>query len=125
MSEVTEAVHKVSLKSGRVVMLRDPKISDMEHATSIAGKGNFDNQALLGSKVQKEMLKLLITSIGKNDENGEYQGKKPSLTEIQQLDTLFTLREYNQLCSVVRKLCEADAEGNENTEIAFEDSSSK
>ena len=103
MSVENQVVHKVSLKSGKVVMLRDPLISDMEHATSIAGKGNFDNQALLGTKVQKEMLKLLIVSI----------------------DKLFTLKEYNQLCAVVKNLCMEDAEGNESTEIAFGDSSSK
>lgn len=124
MSVENQAVHKVSLKSGKVVMLRDPLISDMEHATSIAGKGNFDNQALLGTKIQKEMLKLLITSIGK-EENGQFVGSKPSIQDIQQLDKIFSLKEYNQLCSVVRKLCQEDAEGNESTEIAFEDSSSR
>lgn len=124
MSEESQAVHKVTLKSGRIVMLRDPLISDVEHATAIAGKGNMDNQALLGTKIQKEMLKLLIVSVGK-EENGQYVGKKPGLQDLQMLDKLFSLKEYGQLIGVVRKLSEADEEGNEPTEIGFEDSSSK
>lgn len=125
MQIAEQAVHKVKLKSGKIVMIREPLISDTEHATSIAGKGNSDNQALLGFTIQKEMLKLLIVSIGKEDENGQFQGKKPSIQELQMLNQMFTVKEFGQLVGVVRKLSEPDEEGNEPTEIGFGDSSSK
>lgn len=89
-------VHKITLSSGKVVLLRDPKIKDQELATRAASalvKG--DNAFAFGMAMQKEMLKLLLAQVG---------DKKPTATEAEDLDGLFTFGEYTQCLKAVAKI---------------------
>jgi hypothetical protein len=95
-------VHKVTLSSKKVIYLREPKIADTETAATVAGKGNSDNQALVGVKLQKEMLKLLLVQVGE---------QKLSLTDKEQLDKWLTVSEYGQAIKVMNQL--VGSEGNE------------
>ena len=100
-------VYKITLSSGKILLLREQKISDIESAASIAGKNVGDNNALLGVRLQKEMLKLLMVEVG---------GKKPTMTEREMLDTLFTPSEYMEATRAVQKISSAaqvDEQGNE------------
>jgi hypothetical protein len=85
MSE-TMHVFKFTLPTGKVIMLREPKIMDLEVSAQIAGKTAGDNKALLGLILQKEQLKRLLVEI---------DGKKPTMTEKEQLDNLLTFKEYS------------------------------
>ena len=98
MSESTPAI-KVTLSSKKEVILREPRISDQETAMQLASPRSKDNAMLLVSFSQKELLKLLLLKV---------DGKTPSKLEIEQLDKMFTLAEYNQLQQVVGKLAGGD-----------------
>jgi hypothetical protein len=95
--------HKVTLSSKKVIYLREPKIADTETAATVAGKGNSDNQILVGIKLQKEMLKLLLVQV---------DDQKLTLTDKEQLDKWFSPQEYNQAVKVVSQLVGSE-EGNE------------
>lgn len=89
-------VHKVTLSSGKVVLLRDPKIKDQELASQVAStKAKGDNAFTYGMALQKEMLKMLLVQV--ND-------KRPSAIEVEDLDGLFTYAEYMQCLKVVAKV---------------------
>lgn len=88
-------VHKVTLSSGKVVLLRDFKIRDQELAMQIAGRKAKDNAAYLGMLVQKELIKILLIQI---------DGKDIPKTAVEDLDSLFTISEYKQLVMYLGKM---------------------
>jgi len=94
--------YKFTLSTGKVVYLREPKIGDLETASQVAGKKAADNQAYLGVLVQKELLKTLLVQVGE---------KKPSLTEKENMDAMFTFSEYQQAVKAVAMI--TATEGNE------------
>lgn len=97
MSEDKEVfVHKVTLGSGKTVMLRDPRIKDQELAIQAASTTvGSDNQVVLAVGMQKELLKMLLVQV--ND-------KKLEVAQKEDLDSLFSYMEYNQLLQVLEKL---------------------
>jgi hypothetical protein len=97
-------VYRVVLSSKKEVHVREPKIGDLETAAQVAGKGAGDNQALLGIKLQKELLKSLLVQV---------DGKVITMTEKEQLDKIFSFKEYQQLLKVVGKITESDDMGND------------
>lgn len=97
-------VHKVTLSSGKIVYLRESKISDTESAAKIAGKGAGDNQLHATIVLQKELIKLLLVQV--ND-------TKLSMTDKEQLDKWLTVAEYSQVLKVVNKISGPTEEGNE------------
>lgn len=109
-------VYKVTLSTKlkdsddhRVVTFRKPLIADTEAAIQIAGKGNSDNEALLGIKTQKELIKILLVTV---------DGVELKMSEKEQLDKYFSMQEYNQLKKVIQKLMGSD-EGNVEPQIEF------
>lgn len=104
-------VVKITLKSGKVVLLREPKIQDIETATQIAGKEAGDNQALLSITLQKEMLRKLLVAV---------DGKELSKSDKLQLDKLFKVPEYLRLTNIVQKLMD-DGQGNEEMALGFQE----
>ena len=97
-------VYKVTLSSGKIVHLREPKIGDIESASQVAGKGAADNNALLGIKLQKELVKLLVVQV---------DGKSLTMIEKEQLDKVFSFKEYQQVLKVVSTITSGDDSGNE------------
>jgi hypothetical protein len=91
--------HKVTLGTGKVVLLRDPTINDQEMAMQIAAPRAKDNPMLLVSFAQKEMIKLLILEI---------DGVKPSKSDLEQLSRFFSLFEFNQLQAYLGKMAAGD-----------------
>lgn len=89
------SVHKVTLGSGKVVLLREPKIKHQELALSAVAEKAGGNQMLAATLAQKELVKMLIVQV---------DGKAPNNQEKEDLDGLFSLREYGQLVQVLGKL---------------------
>jgi hypothetical protein len=109
MSESTmEMVHKVTLSSGKVVMLREMKIKHQTLATQAVGSKAGDNQLLMATLMQQELLKTLLVNI---------DGRPVSGQEREDLDSLFSYVEYNQLSRVIGQIAGGDA-GECKTEIA-------
>jgi len=97
MSDQKETfVHKVTLSTGKIVLVRDPEIRDQEMAGRVAAstvKG--DSPFLMALGMQKEMLKMLVVQIN---------GKAPTVVELENLDGLFSYAEYQQMIKVVGKV---------------------
>lgn len=89
-------VSKFTLTGGKEVYFREPKISDTDYAAQVAGKqAGPDNQAHLGVLLQKEIVKLLLVRINTKD---------ISVQEKQDIDKLFTYKEYNEVQKAVQML---------------------
>lgn len=93
----TENAVRVTLSSGKVVMLREMKIKHQTLASRAAGSkpGVGENSLLMGTLMQQELMKILLINI---------DGVVPSATERESLDDLLTFAEYQQLSKVVGKL---------------------
>lgn len=94
-------VHKVTLTSGKVVLLRDIKIKDYELAMKAAGARSGKNELLAGFSSSCELLKMLIVQI---------DGKDVSKASVENLDALFTASEFRQLSKFLEKLQQAEGE---------------
>lgn len=86
---------KVTLFSGKVVVLRELRVRHQEQAAQIAASQSDGNHTLLQLKMNKELLKLLIVSI---------DGKTPKPIELEDLDNLFSFKEAAQLYHVLNQL---------------------
>jgi len=102
-------VTKVTLSTGKVILLKEPTVDDMEVAGQLAGKIAGDNQAQLGMALQKELLKRILVQINE---------KKLGLADKEGINSLFSLREYSQTMKVVKELTGMDeAEGKPQMEV--------
>jgi len=89
-------VHRVTLGTGKVVLLRDLMIKHQDLAISAASRRvSSDNKAELAVAMQKELIKLLVVQI---------DSKQPTAIEMENLDGVFTYGEYMQLVQVLEKL---------------------
>ena len=94
MSEA-QMVHKVTLSSDKVVLLREMKIKDQRMAARAAGATSGDNINVMGVGMAEEILKLLIVQI--ND-------AAPPKAQLEDLDSLFSYKEYQELQVVLAKI---------------------
>jgi len=102
-------VTKVTLTSGKSVLVKEATVEDMEVATQIAGKIAGDNKAHLGMVIQKELLKRLIVQI---DE------KILGMSDKERITSMFSLKEYGQISGVVGEIAGMDdSEGKPQTEL--------
>jgi hypothetical protein len=86
-----QLVHKITLSTKKVVMLREPKIKHQELAQKAIGKRASDDQMLYATLMQKELLKILLHSV---------DGKpvdQVKLSSEDGLDDLFSFGEYAQI----------------------------
>lgn len=98
---MTTMVHKVTLGSGKVVLLRDIKIKHYELAMKAAGHKAGKNELLAGFSSSCELLKMLIVQI---------DGKDVSKSGVEDLDALFSASEFRQLSKFLDKLQQAEGE---------------
>ena len=101
-------VHKVTLSSGKTVLLREMKIKHQNLAAKACGQKAGDNQLLLATLMQQELIKILLVSV--NEE-------KVDPKQLESLDEMFTYTEFMQLGKVVGKLMGGDELGESVTEI--------
>jgi hypothetical protein len=94
MSEAKKLnVHKVTLSSGKVILLRELKIRHQEMAVKAASPNAGGDANLLSLLAQKELLKQLIMQIN---------GQPVKAVQLEDLDSLFSFREYAELSFVLR-----------------------
>jgi hypothetical protein len=101
MEQKPMMVSKVTLGSGKVVLLREMKIKHQEQAALLAAPKSGDNNTLLALHMQKELLKLLIVQI---------DGKDVKPAALENLDDVFSMMEYGQLLKVMRQLMGDEAD---------------
>lgn len=85
---------KVTLSSGRTVVLKKFKIKHQRKAVEVAGLKAGDNHALLGVLVQDELLKVLIDMI---------DDKPVERSKLEMIDDIFEVEEYRELMKVVEE----------------------
>ena len=96
------AVHKVTLTSKKVVLLRDIELRDEENAAKLSGKKAGDSAITMGYGMLNELVKILIISI---------DGKEVGALERERLDKILGYRDFVQLRKTVEKMMgEAAAE---------------
>jgi hypothetical protein len=98
------AVHKVTLATGKVVLICEPKMRHMKLAEKLA------NGNMTGLVFQEELLKQLIQKVD------EQEIKKPDLLD---LDELFSLAEIMQLYSFLGKLLGGGTIQETQSELIF------
>ena len=86
---------KVTLSTGKVVLLNEMKISTSEKAAEMVAQRAGDSQNLMIMLMPKALLQLLISHV---------DDKPVGMTERNNMDSLFTVLEYNQLLKVVGKM---------------------
>ena len=94
-----ECVVKVTLSSGKVVLLREMKMKYQTLAIKAVGSKAGDNTALLGLLSQQEVLKQLIVQI---------DGKTMTAKTMESLDELFSYQDIVQLMNVLGKISGGD-----------------
>ena len=110
-------VNKVTLSSGKIVLVREMKIRDQDLAAKAASsRVGDDNKIAIALAMQKELLKLLIVQIG---------DKKVRPIEMENLDDVFTYQEFRQLTQVLDQLTGGAADmGNAKIEFVSSGSTS-
>lgn len=95
---------KVTLSSGKVVLLREMKISHTELAAQeVAVKANGDPM-VMQILMQKAVIKNLLFKI---------DDKEVSAVQREDMDSLFSMSEYSQLVKVVNKMSGGDEMGKD------------
>ena len=96
------AVYKFTLSSKKEIFLREPKMSDSEGAIKVAGlKAGEKNVALLGLLTQKEMFKKMLVQV---------DDRKLGMTEKENINALFTFKEWSQCMQALSQLTGHDEE---------------
>lgn len=103
-----ESVHKVVLSSGKEVLMRDMKIKYQNLALKAVGSKAGDNNSLLGSMMQQELVKILIVQV---------DGQAVDPKAMEDLDSLFSYQEYLQIVSFVGQLMGGNSLGEFKNEI--------
>jgi hypothetical protein len=104
----TMNVVKATLSTGKVVLLRELKIKHTELAAQEVAPRAGGDPNVLSLLMQKALAKQLIVQV---DE------KKPSASELEDMDELFSFAEYGQVLQVVGQLAGADGLGKPRIEL--------
>lgn len=90
---MAEMVHKVTLSTGKVVLIRDMKIKHQELAAQAVGNRHSDAQLAQGMAVQNELVKILLVSVDDKE-----------VRSHDNLDDLFSMGEYKQVLKAIEKI---------------------
>lgn len=101
---------KVVLSTGKVVFLRQMKISDSETAAQQVASRAAGDSNVLQLLMQKALIQALIVRCADTE---EAEAKVITGNQREDLDSLFTLTEYTQLLKVVGKISGAEDMGKE------------
>lgn len=92
---MAENAVKVTLSSGKVILLREMKISHTEMAAREVSSKSEGDANLLSVLMQKALVRNLLISI---------DGEVLEPTKKEDMDSLFNMAEYSQLLSVMKEL---------------------
>lgn len=90
---------KVVLSSGKVVVLREMRISDTDTAAQAAAQRANGDSALLQILMQRQLVSLLLLQV---------DGKPISAADREDLDGLFKVGEYTQVMKIIGKMSGAE-----------------
>lgn len=93
--QAKQKVVKVTLSSGKIVLLNEMKISTSEKAAEMVAQRAGDSQNLMIMLMPKALLQLLLYKVDDKD---------IGMNERNNMDSLFSVVEYNQLLKVVGKM---------------------
>lgn len=88
-------VTKITLATGKVVLMQEMKIKYQNLAIKAVSKLAGDNTAQLGNLVSQEIMKHLIVNV---------DDKPMGYKDLEDLDSVFSFAEYTQLQQVFQKL---------------------
>lgn len=104
MSNQSMTVSKFTLSSGKFILVRDGRIEDVETSTQVAGKlADKENTIHMGLMLQKEMIKKLVVAVGQKGQTVE-ELKMLKMSEKEDLNNLFTLKEYMEVAQSVQSI---------------------
>ncbi len=107
-------VYRVRLATGKIVLVREPKISDQEMAAkAAAGRLKTDDKHVLSMGIQQELVKMLVVAVG----DKENEPERVSHTHLENLDNIFSVREYMQLATTIQKIIGGDVAEMGNAEF--------
>lgn len=109
-----QMIHKVTLSSNKVVLLKEMKLEYEEMASQVASGKSGDNVNMMAYYMQTELLKLLIAGYSKTKEG---EPKPISATEMEDINSLFSYQDISQLRRVVQKLLGEDLAKEPEIEI--------
>lgn len=98
---MAEGVYKVTLSTGKIVLLREMKIKHRSLAIQAASPRSKGDQNLLAVNGQEELLKMLIAQV---------DGKDLRASDLEDLDSLFSMKEFGQLMHVMGQLMGDDGD---------------
>jgi hypothetical protein len=101
MSENEMQGTRVTLGTGKTVLLREMKIKHQELAATAAAPRAGDNPMLLAVFMQKELVKILIYAV---------DDKPVKASDLERLDDLFTIKEYKQVLQAVQQMMGDDGD---------------
>lgn len=108
-------VYKVKLSTGKEVLLRQIKIKDQELAAKAASRTGEDSKYGMAIAMQRELIKILLVQV---------DGKQLKASEKEDLDSLFSYKEYMQVANVLQKITETEGDQMGNAEIEITTSGS-
>lgn len=92
-------VHKITLSSGKVVLLKEFKMKHQELALKAAGNRAGGNANLHNFYVSQELVKILLAQV---------DGKTLTPAQAEDLDEVFSLAEFSQVQKAIQKLSGMD-----------------
>ena len=107
---MSEMVHKVTLSSAKEVLLREFKIKHQRLAAQAAAGKAGDNPTVLGVIMAEEILKLLLVQI---------DGKPVETVKLEDLDSLFSYTDYNQLTQVIGSLMGGEVDAPKTEVVSY------
>jgi hypothetical protein len=108
VADKVETAVKVTLSTGKVVVMRQMKIRHQTLAAQAVGKKAGDNTMAMVMMMQQELIKLLVISI---------DGRALTGAEREDLDSFLDFPEFQQLQSVVGQMMGGNEVGEAKTEI--------
>lgn len=103
---------KATLTTGKTVLLHEMRVSHTEKAAKKVAQEAGENQALFQMLMQKALVQELLFKI--ND-------KVVTMSQRDDIDSLFTLPEYSQVLKVINKISGGDdSKGEAKVELVSE-----
>lgn len=98
-------VYKFVLPTGKIIFLKEMKIADTQLAAKMAGKKvTSGNNLEMGIALQTELIKLLLVQV---------DDKTLTHADKNNLDDLFTMKEFRFVNKALEKMQGDDSEGEE------------
>lgn len=107
MSESKQQGFKVTLSTGKTVLIREPKIKHRELAAQAVGARANGDQFVFVMLMSQELIRQLIAAV--ND-------KPVSAKDLMVIDDVFSMKEYAQIEKVVKTIM-GDDEGNSTPQV--------